>query len=219
MRDGDGQAGARARRHGARFGHASEATRAGLPLLVCVVGRHPSPPSPALYNHHPTPPPSPHCHHGEHAFLAPVLLWSHPPRLLPPSSWYMRSIYLDRLLIPLHPAHDAPLPTIPCSLFRHFLHRSILVLPITVSSFPPVLPPFSRHPCYFLSQGAPVLSSASFVTVVFSSCPQPLSFFRQFLHHFLVIRAMFCHSVHPPPRISPVTPSPHFLRPEFRRSQ
>ena len=71
---------------------------------------------------------------------------------------------------------STPLPTIPCSLFRHFLHRSILVLPITVSSFPPVLPPFLRRPCYFLSQGAPVLSSASFVTVVFSSCPQPLSF-------------------------------------------
>ena len=96
MRDGDGQAGARARKHGARFWARIGGIRAGLSLLVCVVGRRPSPPSPALYNHHLTPPPSPHCHRGEHAFLAPVLLWSHPPRLLPPSSWYMRSIYLDR---------------------------------------------------------------------------------------------------------------------------
>ena len=147
MRDGDGQAGARARRHGARFGHASEATRAGLSLLVCVVGRRPSPPSPALYNHHLTPPPSPHCHRGEHAFLAPVLLWSHPPRLLPPSSSPVSSPLFSRL------AHS-----------------------------------------------------------------RPFLFVRQFLHRVLVIRAIFCQSVHPP-RISPVTPSPHFLRPEFRRSQ
>jgi len=153
MRDGDGQAGARARRHGARAGHASEATRAGLPLLVCVAGRRPSPPSPALCNHHQTPPPSPHCHHGEHAFLAPLLLCSHPTRLLPPTSWYMRSIYVDRLLIiPLHPAHDAPLPAIPRSLFR-----PCLVLPTTIFSFPPVSPPFSHHPCSFLPQRAPSL--------------------------------------------------------------
>jgi hypothetical protein len=39
MRDGDGQAGARARRHGARSGHASEATRAGLSLLTTLPSR------------------------------------------------------------------------------------------------------------------------------------------------------------------------------------
>ena len=47
---------------------------------------------------------------------------------------------------------STPLPTIPCSFFRHVLHRSILALPITVSSSPPVPPPFSRRPCYCLSQ-------------------------------------------------------------------
>jgi len=56
------------------------------------------------------------------------------------------------------------------SLFRQFRHRGFLILPTAAFFFPPVSPPFSRHPCYFLPQCAP---SSHFPSHPFSAFPSP----------------------------------------------
>jgi len=128
---------ARARKHGARSGHVSDATRAGLPLLVCVLGRRPSPLSPAPCNHHQAPPPPPHCHHGEHNFLAPLLLCSHPPRLLPRRACALSTslAYSSLSTPPLRPP-CIPFPSPRCPAPAHIIFSIPLLSRLAHNRFP-----------------------------------------------------------------------------------
>ena len=172
------QAGALAQARRAFWARIGRNTRGLAPSRLCVLGRRPSPPSPAPCNHHPAPPPPLHCHHGEHAFLASIRLCSHPPRLLPPSSSYMRSIYLPRLLIPFHPAlatamHslplDAPLPPTPISLS---------------ASFSPFFSRLAYNPFRFSASFSTVFSSSVLFSVTLCTLPRipPFTPSPHFLH-------------------------------------